>query len=71
MTLTMILILQNLLLGLLLDRNDGFVQSCVERLHAVVLQFDLQNLIEVQDGSVCAANLEVLADHPCIRLAFL
>ena len=42
----------------------GFIPSRAERLYVVVLQFDLQNLIEVQDGFECVANLEILKDHP-------
>ena len=32
---------QILVVWMLLDRDDGFVPSRAERLHAVVLQFDL------------------------------
>ena len=35
------------------------------RLYAVVLQFDLQNFIVVQDGFVFVADIKVLLDHPC------
>ena len=42
--------IQNFLVGLLLHRNDGFIPPCVERLHDVGLQFDLQNFIEDQSG---------------------
>ena len=31
----------------------------------IVLQFDLQNLIQVQERVVRVADLEVLTDHPC------
>ena len=63
--LTVIQVLQNFLVGLLLHRDHGFVPSCVERLYGVILQFDLQKLIKVQDGFVRVADLEILFDHPC------
>ena len=50
---------------MLLHRAEGFVPSRVERLQVVTLQFDFQNLIEVQDGFVCFADLEILIDRPC------
>ena len=58
-------IVQNLIVWLLLHRDDGFVSSRVERLHVVILHFALQNLIEVQNRLVCVADLEILTDHPC------
>ena len=39
--------------------------SRIKRQYVVILQFDLENLIEVQDGFVCVADLETLKDHPC------
>ena len=56
--------LQIVVVWRLLHRGDGFVSLRVERLHVVVLQFDLQNLIEVQDR-FRVADLEVLIDHQC------
>ena len=56
---------QHLLVGLLLHREYGFTPSRVERLYFVILQFDLPNLIQVQDGLVHVADLEILVDHPC------
>ena len=51
-----------------LQRDNGFIPSRVERLYVVVLECDLQNLIQVQDGFVCVAHLEQLIDHPCETL---
>ena len=48
-----------------LHRDYGFIPWRVERLDVVIFQFDLQNLIEMQDGFVCVAHLEILVDHPC------
>ena len=58
-------IIQDFLDGSLLHRDYGFIPSRVERLYVDILQFDLQNLIEVPDGFVCVADLEILTDHPC------
>ena len=49
---------------MLLHRYDGFVQSRVEHLHVVVLQFDLQSFIEVQHRFIRVADLETLMDRP-------
>ena len=51
------------LVGLLLDREDGFIPSHIERMYVVILQLDLQNFIDVQDGFVCVADLEILIDR--------
>ena len=59
-----IYIFQIFIVWLCLLRDYGFIPSCVERLYVVVLQSHLQNLIEVQDGFDCVANLEILKDHP-------
>ena len=48
-----------------LHRDDGFVSSRDERVHVVILQFDLQNLIDVHNRLVCVADLDTLVDHPC------
>ena len=53
------------LVGLLLQQDYGFIWSRDERLYVVILHFDPQNLIEVQDGFLCVANLEILIDYPC------
>ena len=45
---------QNFLVKLLLHRDCGFN-----------LQLDLAKLVEVQDGFVCVADLEILVDHSC------
>ena len=50
---------------MLLHRDHGFIPSRIEQLHVVNLQFDLQNLIEVQHGFVRDADLEILIDRPC------
>ena len=63
--LTVLQMFQNVRVGLPLHRDYGFLPSRVERLYVVILQFDLQNLIEVQDGFVRVADLEILVDHPC------
>ena len=55
-----IYIFQIFIVWLCLLRDYGFIPSCVERLYVVVLQSHLQNLIEVQDGFDCVANLEIL-----------
>ena len=57
--------IQVFLVGLLLHRDYGFIPSRVEPLYVVIVQFDSQNLTEVQDGFVCVANLEILSSHPC------
>ena len=57
--------IQNFLVGLPLHRGYGLIPPRVERLYVVILQFDLQNLIEVQDGFVDVADLAILVDHPC------
>ena len=62
---TVILILQNFLVWLLLHRAHGSIPLRIERLYVVILRFDLQKLIEVQDGFVCVADLEIFIDHPC------
>ena len=49
----------------LLHRDDGFVSSRIERLYVAILHFELRNLIEVQDGFVCVADLEKLIDDQC------
>ena len=41
-----------------------FIPSRFGRLYAGNLQFDL-HLIEVHDGFVCLADLEIFTDHPC------
>ena len=51
-------IFQNFLVGFLLYHDDVFIPSCIQWLHDVMLQFDLQNLIEIQNGFVCVADLE-------------
>ena len=56
--------------GLLLHRDDGFRPIAYERLCVVIPQFNLQNIIEVQDGFVHVADLEILMDHPRDRFAF-
>ena len=61
---TVIWIIQHFLVGLLLHRDYGFIPWRVERLDVVILQFDLQNLSEMQDGFVCVADLEIFVDHP-------
>ena len=48
-----------------LHRDCGLIPPRVERLYVVIPQFDLQNLIEVQDGFVDVADLAILVDHPC------
>ena len=50
---------------LILHRGYGFIQSRVERLYVVLLKFGFQNLMEVQNGFVCVADLEILTDYPC------
>ena len=57
--------IHNFLVGLILHRDCRFIPSRIERLYVVVLHFDLQNRIEVQDAFVFAADLEILVDHPC------
>ena len=42
---------RSFVVGVLLHRDDGFIPSRVERLYVVILQFDFQNLIEVQHVS--------------------
>ena len=56
---------KNFFVGLRHHLDDGFVPSRVERVYVVTLQFDLQIFIEVQDGFVCVADLEILVAHPC------
>ena len=46
---------QHFVVWLLLHRDGGFVPSRVERLHLVVLQFDLKLFIEFQDRCVRVA----------------
>ena len=53
-------LLQNFIVRLLLHRDDGFVPLRIERVSSVILQFDLRTIIEVQDGFVCVADLEIL-----------
>ena len=60
--LTVFEILQNFVVRF--HRYDGSFPSRIERLYVVILQIDLQNLIEVQDGFVCVADLEIRVDHP-------
>ena len=55
---------QHIVVWLLLHRDDGFVPSRVEQLNVIVLQFDLQKFIEVEERFVRVADLEVLIDHP-------
>ena len=57
--------LQVFFIVLILHRGYGFIQSRVERLYVVLLKFGFQNLMEVQNGFVCVADLEILTDHPC------
>ena len=45
------------------------IPSRIERLSVVILQLDLQNLIEVQDGFVCGADLVINRDHTCDLLS--
>ena len=47
------------------SRDCGFMPSRLERLYVVILELDLQNLIDVPDGFVCVADLEIRLDHPC------
>ena len=44
--------IHNFLVGLILHRDYRFIPSRIERLYVVVLHFDLQNRIEVQDAFV-------------------
>ena len=48
-----------------LHRDCGLIPSRIERLHILVLQFDLKNLTEVPDGFVCVADLEIPTAHLC------
>ena len=57
--------IQNFVVGLLLPRDHGFIPSPIERLYVVLLQFDLENLIEVKNGFVRVADLEIPVDHRC------
>ena len=54
---------QNLIVSLL-PRDESFAPSRTERLYVVIFKSTFENLTEVQDGSVCAADLEILIDHP-------
>ena len=53
-----------IVVGLLLHGDHGLIPSRTGRLYVGILQFDLQNLIEVQDRLACVADLEILVDHP-------
>ena len=39
-------------------------QSRVERLHVVTFQFDVDNLVDVQNRLICVDGLEIRVDHP-------
>ena len=47
------------------SRLRFFNPSRVEGLYVVILQLNLLNLIEVHDGFVSVADLQILIDHTC------